>query len=43
MDDGGLFIAYEETEPLSLKADKALLLYFQHNHMPGFRVEPFYP
>lgn len=37
------FIGEEETEPLPLKTDKALLLYFQRNHVPGFRVEPFYP
>jgi hypothetical protein len=35
------FIGKEETEPLPLKTDKALLLYFQRNHVPGFRVEPF--
>jgi hypothetical protein len=35
------FIGEEETEPFPLKTDKALLLYFQHNHVPGFRVEPF--
>ena len=30
-------------EMLPLETDKALLLYFQRNHVPGFRVEPFYP
>ena len=35
------FIGEEETELLPPKTDKALLLYFQHNHVPGFRVEPF--
>ena len=35
------FIGEEEAEPLPLKTDKALLLYFQRNHVPGFRVEPF--
>lgn len=37
------FIGEEEAEPLPLKTDKTLLLYFQRNHVPGFRVEPFYP
>ena len=37
------FIGEEETEPLPLKTDKAVFLYFQCNHVPGFRVEPFYP
>lgn len=35
------FIREIETEPLPLKTDKALLLYFQRNHVSGFRVEPF--
>ncbi len=37
------FIGEKETETLPLKTDKALLLYFQRNHVPGFWVEPFYP
>ena len=36
-----LGISHISTEPFPLKTDKALLLYFQHNHVPGFRVEPF--
>ena len=36
------FIGEEEAEPLPLKTDKALLLYFQRNHVPGFWVEPFF-
>ena len=37
------FIGEIKTEPLPLKTDKAIFLYFQRNHVPGFRVEPFYP
>ena len=36
------FIGEVESEPLPLKTDKALLLYFQYNPVAGFRVEPFF-
>jgi hypothetical protein len=37
------FIGKVKSEPLPLKTDKALLLYFQHNHVTGFRMESFFP
>jgi hypothetical protein len=35
------FIGEVEAEPLPLKADKAIFLYFQCNHVAGFRVKAF--
>ena len=35
------FIGEVKAEPLSLKTDKTIFLYFQRNHVPGFRMEPF--
>lgn len=34
------FIGEVKAEPLSLKTDKTIFLYFQRNHVPGFRMEP---
>ena len=36
------FIGEIKAEPLPFKANKALFLYFHHNHVAGFRAEPFF-